>query len=245
MNEFRIIKLIKFIILKIKFLFKKGNNNKIIKESIVQENKKSYGISNTIYSDKILKANEKFYLMVIINSYKNELGYSEISIDEIKNAVNSKNNNTTVDIINRLEKKGYIKNIQLKKGLKSRYVILKHINLKENINIDENLVNLEKKSHQIIKEDNYKDTSNENIDKSIKEENKCEDIKNLHNIDSNIKCNFDRVNNKVFFEANSIKIDLIRKINQELKINCNLLKFIVDKNNVLNNEIESYLEDKK
>lgn len=245
MNEFRIIKLIKFIILKIKFLFKKGNNDKIIKESIVQENKKSYGISNTIYSDKILKANEKFYLMVIINSYKNELGYSEISIDEIKNAVNSKNNNTTVDIINRLEKKGYIKNIQLKKGLKARYVILKHINLKENINIDENLVNLEKKSNQIIKEDNYKDTSNENIDKNVKKENNDENINKFNNINSNIKCNYDKFNNKVVFEKNLITIDLIRKINQELKTNYNLLKFVVDKNDVLSNEIESYLEDKK
>lgn len=245
MNEFRIIKLIKFIILKLKFLFKKDNNDKMMKESIVQENKKSYGISDTIYSDKILKANEKFYLMVIINSYNNQLGYAEISLDEIKNSVNSKNNNTTIDIIDRLEKKGYIKNIQLKKGLKARYVILKHIDLKDDIKIDKNLINLEKQSYQIIKEDNCKDINNENMDKNVKKENKDENINKFNNINSNIKCNYDRFNNKVVFETNLITIDLIRKINQELKTNYNLLKFVVDKNNVLSNEIESYLEDKK
>lgn len=235
MNKFSVIEFIKFVILKLKSLFKKDNKAKKSEENIVQENKIISGISDTIFRDKMLKANEKFYLMVLINSYNNKLGYAEI-----KSAVNSKNNNITINIINRLEEKGYIKNIELKKGLKGRYVVLKHINLKDDININENSIYLEKQSHEIIKKNKCKDINNENIQQEKNDEN----IKTFYRVNNDIKSNTDTFENKTVFEPNLITINLIKRVQQELKTNYNLLKFIVDKNSILSNEIKNYLDNK-
>lgn len=83
--------------------------------------------ARSIYKENELKAIEKFYLLLLVDHYNPTLGCTEISNSEIMKAANCKNNNTVVELINRLCDKKFIRKLVVPKGHTNRYLILKHL----------------------------------------------------------------------------------------------------------------------
>lgn len=135
--------------LKYMLLFlKKESNNKSYKEekvTVLKEEKVSLlidrngvGVNSEILYDNELDDIERRYLMIIIDNYDIEKGYSEISISSLMEATNCKNRTQTCKIIKRLAEKNFIWKIPGSKRDANKYLILKHmmISLDSSIKID-------------------------------------------------------------------------------------------------------------
>lgn len=129
---------------------KNKSNIKSIDDREVIKNKEDNDIRfASIYQEQNLKALDKFYLMYIIDNYDPHLGYVEISNTELMKAANCKNNNTVIDVINRLCDKKFIRKLEVSKGHTNRYLILRNLECLEQ-NDDNKFKNINKKSDKFI-----------------------------------------------------------------------------------------------